>query len=87
MAFYRDPLSGERILVDEPHAPVRSSTGMLTFIVLVALLIVGGSMLYHYIDLWSNERTAQSTIDHPPVASPNLPTDPNSSRVPRTTAP
>ena len=43
--FYRDPVSGERVPVDEPHAPVRAGVGMITFIVLVALLIVGGTML------------------------------------------
>ena len=64
--FYKDPVTGERIRVDVPHAPVRSSAGLITFIVLVAFLIVGSTVLNHYVNLWSNEASAQATLNQAP---------------------
>lgn len=77
MAFYHDPNTGERVEVRDPLVREPGGFSMVSWIVLAALLIVGGTMLYHYLDYSENERIAQSTIDHP-VTSPS---DPNSSAV------
>ncbi len=77
MAFYNGPSTGKRVEVNEPLVRDGSGFSMVSWIVLAALLIAGGTMLYHYYDYYENERAAQSTIDHP-VTSPS---DSNASAV------